>query len=584
MEGTALAICEILRYLIIHWKCETGVSKETLLQGQLVISIEALNSKHQPNSLHCIVTIASSGSIYGLGLKKFLKEIQAILPIFSAKLTWTSEESSLSQDKSGVTPFQIIFEVDVKSRTLMTDCLVIKHFLRKIIMVHHQIRFNFNVKVNGVVSTEIFGLENELTLNLWNGIALVLNCQHYVSRQKCSSTETHCSRIHPVLGRPVTLFLPEGVAGVDMGELMLTPAAALCPSPKIFSRISSVSISFYPKKLKGGALQLYIFLYGPSGLPLILPNQEQLSITIFKDTSYFIDWKKYQLCMVPSVDLNLETDLMLPDVSYQVKSSVKNQSQKTDPQGPTLLLFLFVDFHRGLTVQQREIWGAHTLLTAHLNAILTESHKVVQDSIQCTVDQVLEQHYLASQAYQKLQASLSVAVSSIMSVVTGSTSKSFRKTCLQAFQVSDSQELGNKLHKIFYDITQHRFFHHCSCDMKQHLPPEEKDPAQSTEDTRESSSVELHAGRGGQAETKRLKRGSVHRGVETGVPHAAGAPGPPEDARRRPAPTQGGGEARAAGGGAPASGAGSPGSGLEDALWLQEVSNLSEWLSPGPQL
>lgn len=48
---------QILKYLIIHWKCETaGVSKGALLEGQLVISIEALNSKHQANTLHCVTT------------------------------------------------------------------------------------------------------------------------------------------------------------------------------------------------------------------------------------------------------------------------------------------------------------------------------------------------------------------------------------------------------------------------------------------------------------------------------------------------------------------------------------------------
>ncbi|PNJ38663.1 C11orf80 isoform 12, partial [Pongo abelii] len=149
--------------------------------------------------------------------------IQSILPGISAKLTWTSEEGSYSQDMTGVTPFQMIFEVDEKPRTLMTDCLVIKHFLRKIIMVHPKVRFHFSVKVNGILSTEIFGRPNFGTI------------------------ESRCSRIHPVLGHPVMLFIPEDVAGMDLlGELILTPAAALCPSPKVSSnqlnRISSVSI------------------------------------------------------------------------------------------------------------------------------------------------------------------------------------------------------------------------------------------------------------------------------------------------------------------------------------------------------
>ncbi|EQB77675.1 hypothetical protein CB1_000429013 [Camelus ferus] len=260
----------------------------------------------------------------------------------------------------------------------MTDSLIIKNFLHKIIIVLPKIRFNFSVKVNGIFSMEIFEAENEPTLNLSNGIALVVNYQHYVSQEK--------------------------------------PTAA-----------------------------------------------------IFKDTSYFIDWKKYHLCVVPNLDLNLDRgysvipcplDLVLPDVSYQVESSEGDQSQNMDPQGQTLLLFLFVDFHSRFPVQQMELWGVQTLLTTHLSAIFMESHSAVQDSIQITVGQVLEQHHQAVKAHQKLQASLSVAVNSIMSIMTGSTSSSFRKICLQTLQ---------------------------------QLLPERDDAEQSTEDAHENSSLELLA-------------------------------------------------------------------------------------------
>nr|XP_060158861.1 type 2 DNA topoisomerase 6 subunit B-like [Globicephala melas] len=554
----------ILKYLIIHWRCETGrISKGALLEGELVISIEALNSKHQANTLHCVTTIASAGSIFGgLVLKKILKEIQSILPGLSAELSWTSEETSYSQDVSGVTPFQMIFEVHEKPRTLMTDSLVIKNFLRKVITVLPKIRFNFSVKVNGILSMEIFGAENEPTLNLSNGIALVVNHQHYVSTPKFGTTELLCSRIHPVLGHPVMLFIPDDVAKMGLlGELILTPAAALCPCPKVFSnqlnRISSASI----------------FLYGPSGLPLILLNPEQPTSTIFKDTSYFINWKKHHLCMVPNLDFNLDRDLVLPDVSYQVESSEGDQTQNMDPQGQTLLLFLFVDFHSGFPVQKMELWGVHTLLTTHLSAILTESHSVVQDSIQVAVDQALEQHHHAVKAHQKLQASLSVAVNSIMSIMTGSTSSSFRKTCLQTLQAADTQEFGTKLHKSFHEITQNRFLHHCSREVKQ-LLPEKNNTEQSTEDAHENSSLELLAGTSGQVENKSLKRGSLCQGVEeTRAFRSPRALNPSEAALGRAEPT--------AAPLTPSRNRTGPRSGLEDALWLQEISNLSEWLSPG---
>ncbi|KAM9080825.1 type 2 DNA topoisomerase 6 subunit B-like isoform 2-T2 [Megaptera novaeangliae] len=395
MEGTAVAVCEklrenlnrgstILKYLIIHWRCETArISKGALLEGELVISIEALNSKHQANTLHCVTTIASAGSIFGgLVLKKFLK-----------------------------------------------------------------------------------------------------------------------------------------------------------------------------------------------GLPLILPNPEQPTSTIFKDTSYFINWKKYHLCMVPNLDFNLDRDLVLPDVSYQVESSEGDQTQNMDPQGQTLLLFLFVDFHSGFAVQKMELWGVHTLLTTHLSAILTESHSVVQDSIQVAVDQALEQHHQAVKAHQKLQASLSVAVNSIMSIMTGSTSSSFRKTCLQTLQAADTQEFGTKLHKSFHEITQNRFLHHCSREVKQ-LLPEKNNAEQSTEDAHENSSLELLAGTSGQVENKSLKRGSLCQGLEeTRAFRSPRALNPSEAALGRAEPT--------AAPLTPSRNRTGPRSGLEDALWLQEISNLSEWLSPG---
>ncbi|KAF5920844.1 hypothetical protein HPG69_006155 [Diceros bicornis minor] len=548
------------------------------------------NSGAYPNCLLYFVAISSR------------TEIQSILPGFSAKLNWTSEEASCSQDISGITPFQMIFEagfvvVDEKPTILMTDSLVIKNFLRKIVMVHPKIRFNFSVKVNGILCTEIFGAENEPTLNLLNGIALVVNCQHYVSRPEFGTSELFCSRIHPVLGHPIMLFIPDDVAEMGLSrELILTPAAALCPCPK----------------------QLYIFLYGPSCLPLISPSQEQPTTTVFKDTFHFIDWKKYHLCVVPNLDLNLDRDLVFPDVSYQVESSEEDQSQNMDPQGQTLLLFLFVDFHSGFPVQQMELWGVHTLLTTHLSAILMESHSMVQDSIKVAVDQALEQHHQAAKAHQKLQTSLSVAANSIMSIVTGSTSSSFRKICFQALQAADTQEFGTKLHKSFREITQHRFLHHCSCEVKQ-LLPEKNDAEQSTEDAHENSNLELLAGNvaafqvsprpklgriSKQVKNKRLRRGSLRQGVEDKQAfHSARAPNPSEAGPRPAEPTAasltpsragpgrdlevtGRGRARREGGYPAAAEVPHPGPPFlsQDALWLQEVSNLSEWLSsdPGP--
>ncbi|XP_049636839.1 type 2 DNA topoisomerase 6 subunit B-like [Suncus etruscus] len=561
-----------------------------------------------------------------------LYRLQPILPGFSAKLNWTSEKANHSQHTSGAACFQMIFEVDENPTTLVKSSLVIKNFLHKIIMVNPKIRFYFSVNVNGIFSKEIFGAENEPTLNLSNGIALVVNCQHYVSIPKFGTTKLLCGRIHPVLGHSVMLCIPDDMAETGfLGELRLTPAAALCPCPKGFSGQWS------------GISSLYIFLYGPLGLPLILPGQEQTVTMVFRDTS-FIDWNKYHLCMVHSLDHNLDRDLVLPDVSYQAESSERGQHLRTDPQGQTLLLFLFVDFHSRLQAQHMEPWGVHVWLTTHLSRILVESHSAVQDSLQLTVDRTLEQHCLATKGHQTLQTSLSVAVNSIMSIVTGSTSSSFRNICLQTLQAADTQEFRTKLNQAFYELTQHQFTHHSSCEVNQVLP-DTSDVASSAQDTHGDNGLEPFGGKalafqvspektdfrfptqqpgaectartvrgpgganprlgeGGadsaasvenRARQEPVKLGFGHglAGPETGFGSGVGGragsssrpysrasfpPGaarPEEGAKRRrrgsPGPGLGPEESPALGG---------AGSGLEDALWQREVANLAEWLRP----
>ncbi|KAL6034616.1 hypothetical protein STEG23_033804 [Scotinomys teguina] len=293
----------------------------------------------------------------------------------------------------------------------------------------------------------------------------------------------------------------------------------------LYSQSSEVPTMLYsqssavPTMLYSQSSAVPTMLYSQSSaVPTMLYNQEQPCTTVFRDTSYFIDWKKHNLFLVPTLDLNLDTDLVLPDVSYRVESS-KGASLRIWTHRDQHCYFSFVDFHSGVPVQPVEIWGLHTLLTAHLSAILSESRSTVQDSIQLAVDQVMERHHQAAQAHQRLQGSLSVAVNSIMSVLTGSTCSSFRKTCLQALEAADTQEFGTKLHRIFYDTTQHRLQHHCSCDTEQHPTPEKRHSAQSAEGCRGHENI-----------------------------------GPESVVGKTP--------------------------GVWD-LWLQEVSNLSEWLSPG---
>ncbi|XP_074087072.1 type 2 DNA topoisomerase 6 subunit B-like [Macrotis lagotis] len=512
----ARPVCEILKYLIIHWKREVAeISQEAFLEGKLLISIEESSSKQRADPFHYVTTIAFSGSVPGdLVAKKFLKEIQSLLSGFSGKLTWPSEKAHCSQDLSGLESFQMKFEAGEKPTTLMTDCLVIKQFVHRTSIVHPKIRFHFCVKLNGVLSKESFGVEKEPIMKLLNGIGL-LTGQHHYMRPEFLGAQQVCRRIHPVLGHPVVLFIPDEEADVGfLGELTLTPVAALCPCRKLHpiqnSKISSA----------------FVFLYGPSGVPLILPSQEHL-LTVFDDNSYLFDWKKYHLCAAPNMNISLEKDLVLPDVSYWMESHEKSQPQASGEQA--VLLFLMVDFHGGFPAQLTEAWGLRSSLLTRLNSILLKSRSLVQGAVRMAVEQALGQHHQLDKAQQKWQMSIPVAVSSILSIVVGSTSGSFRALCLQMLQAADTQEFGLQLLAAFQRSLPRCFLHHSPCDPQKRLP--------------EPSGPE--EGEGGE-ERPRPELGCPGRG--------------PRPKRRR-------GEA--------------PSCAQEDALWLQEVSNLSEWLG-GP--
>ncbi|XP_044537978.1 type 2 DNA topoisomerase 6 subunit B-like [Gracilinanus agilis] len=426
----ARPVCEvmsILKYVIFHWKWEAAAgSRKDLLEGELLISIEASSSEHQANTFHYVTTIAFAESTCGdLVPKQFLKEIQLLLSGFSGNLTWPSEEASCSQDLSDLVPFQVTVEVDEKPTTLMTDCLVIKQFLHKTSIVHPKVTFHFSMKVNGALSKETFGAEKESIVKLPNGIGLLTDQHHYI-RPGSPGVKQVCSRIHPVLGRPVALFVPDEEAYVGLpGELTLTPAAALCPCGHqlYLNQTSRLSTAF-------------VFLYGPSGLPLTFPNQKNL-LTVFDNNSYLLDWKKYHLHAVPNLNINLEEgSCLLPDVSYRIESPEQSQPQDSGTEEEALLLFLFVDFPNGFPAQLMEAWGMQAQLLTQLNSILLQNHSLVRAAVHMAVDQALGQHCGLVKSQQKVQASIPVAVSSILSIVAGSTSSSFRALCLQTLQVS----------------------------------------------------------------------------------------------------------------------------------------------------
>ncbi|XP_038621286.1 type 2 DNA topoisomerase 6 subunit B-like [Tachyglossus aculeatus] len=604
MEG--VAVCEILKYVIIRWKHEAeGRTKGALLEGELVISMEALRSKQSENWLRCVTTITSAGSSCGdIISKQFVKEMQSMLAGSSIKLVWSSGETGSTQ---------MTFEIPKSRRTLMFSCLVIKQFLHKLSIVHPKIRFHYSLKADGTVSKETIGAGGGAITALPGGLGLLTDWHRYV-RSAVGGTELPCSRIHPAPEKPVGLLIPDTVADAGLlGELTLTSAAALSPCHEVnvhqLARISAASV----------------FLYGPCGLPLTGGEKDQ-EFPFFRDPSFLLDWKKYHLCATPCWDSRWEGDLLLPDASYRVESSQESpsHSQPSDVQEQTLLLFLFLDFCTGFPAQLEEAWRTQALLRTHLRLIFLDNQRVVQGTVQRAVDQTLSQQHQAAKVFQKFQQSLPVAVESIARIVTSSTNGGFRTGCFQALQAADTREFGVRLRKAFHRTVQRRFLNHLPGGPKQlkshpqmrtflFIPPSGRwaDPweEQTSQDQGgiqlQLKRQEAQAGATGQGETPSPKRSRPgqgearmnsrhHRMTSPMLPTAGMA----ADASRSPvpkgnswSPVPKGNSRSPVPKGNPTEPGANPAPALdhqgawgewEETLWQREVSNLSDCWTAGP--
>ncbi|XP_028915290.2 type 2 DNA topoisomerase 6 subunit B-like [Ornithorhynchus anatinus] len=273
-------------------------------------------------------------------------------------------------------------------------------------------------------------------------------------------------------------------------------------------------------------------------------------------------------------------------MSYRLESSQESpsQSQSSDIQEQTLLLFLFLDFHTGFPAQLEEAWRTQDLLRTHLDLIFLDNQRLVQGTVQRALDQTLSQQHQTAKVFQKFQQSLPVAVESIARIVTSSTSSGFRAGCFQALQATDTQEFGVQLKKAFHQTVQRRFLNHLPGGPKQ-LIPEKSRGRKTKENTAPAQRQEAQSGAPRQAATrspKRSRRGQGEAQMNSGHHKATGplAPtvGTAVDASRSPGHK-----------GHPTEQGANPGLGhqgawgeWEEKLWQQEVSNLSDWLDGGP--
>ncbi|XP_032090201.1 type 2 DNA topoisomerase 6 subunit B-like [Thamnophis elegans] len=427
-----------------------------MLEGTIAVSLDIQDSPQHVNQLHCAAIIAAKGDLCRKLLSDLtFKEIESLLPFCQIGVLHGSgcpHESLLTM------PFQLSFQLCEKSEILKEDSITLKQFIHRISLVHTTIKFHYCVKINGNTSAETYSPEGKVSTCLPDGTRLLSDGRHFM-RSEFRAVTPSCDKIHLVTGEQVNLFIPDELVERGFtGELSLIPAASLCPCQKAFPN--------QPAKIIAASPTIYIFLYDPAGLPILF-SAEEVSYSFFDDPSRLAAWGKYAYQATLNSAAYCKADAARPEIQINLQSS---HQQDSEVQEQTLLLFLFLGYTDPFQDKPIFTFWNRRLVLSHLSPILFCSEQAVKRSTQELVNGVLLQHYRVFQEQQKLARSLPIMASAISRIVSSSTDGDFRRKCLHALQVADTQEFQETIRESFNKVILKQWKPSNTCEIKKPLP------------------------------------------------------------------------------------------------------------------
>ncbi|XP_066573955.1 type 2 DNA topoisomerase 6 subunit B-like [Amia ocellicauda] len=443
----------------------------------------------------------------------------------------------------------------------------VQQFLLRLSLLQPQVKIHYRLKLNNaILSSQTYG-GKELSRFPLKGRSLLAESSPYLPCPSPSAPKVQCSKLHPMLGRMVSLLLPPDVVEAGLfGEVSLQPLAALCPCLRHF--------------LNG----THVYVYGPSGLPVPsagdggpLPFLTALAPTI--------PWEEFGLQDVRFADGRQEEGPLCPDAIFTVGG------ERSPAVHQTLCLFLLVEHRDPFHSELADFIANEDLVEQQLNLLLHYNQEAVTSALHRLLSSALKGFFKGQKAQSRMKSALPVILGSISSIVASSTSLDFRTFCLDSMQVQDTPELLASLHRSLLKSTEDRFLPSPTCDNRESVsiaPLEAVHCSQGPQapgetGTEEDEFAEMCAGLldldeevisgpwhgGGSGEPEAGKRPwAGEAGSEspsTATCKQRRALFPLHDAQSRPSLP------------APRLCPNSELDPLEEALWLQEVSNLSDW-------
>ncbi|XP_035263702.1 DUF4554 domain-containing protein isoform X2 [Anguilla anguilla] len=540
------------------------------MEGGLLVAVSAEDGVSSTGKFNCTVAAAGRWCI-AVSVEEIKHEVVKRLPSSMALSSPVHpEELSIFSETCG--PLRFLFSVQVGEgrQAVNSDFLKTEQFLHRLSLVYGQVEIHFILKVNETVSRQVFSGRADSKFVL-ESRHILTKTDLYIRCPLSAGPGLQCGRLHPVPGGAVPLLLPPEVAETGLcGETSLLPLAALGPC-----------VEQYPYR-PACVTQIRILLYGPSNVPLLWDGDGGPSGFLGR-LGGLLSWGELGLSGVSRAERPFTEGALHAEVVYTVDSE---QSPTTEQ---TLILFLFIQHSDPFHSQLSDHIASEEVLEQHLDQILLHNEDRVRSALHSVLESALRTTLKRLKARAKIMSALPVILSSLSTVVTSSSSLEFRTACLDRMKVQDTHELAIRLRQSLQKVTEGRVLHSRKCDSGKCLSA-----ASGVEDV--SGHREAETRGTGEQEWACAEHSHHDEGAEAAPVGSQGSAGQGSGAEKRqcteepdsnPPPLKQRGTRGASGDLRPSESLHSPpahaappqdkGDQQEDMLWLQEVSNMSDW-------
>ncbi|KAF4091198.1 hypothetical protein AMELA_G00034340 [Ameiurus melas] len=422
----ATKLKQVIRLLMVLIRSNRGKSRAVAKGGLLVL----LSTQRTPQTY----TVAAAGPWCSKVAKKNIKKEAAdrLSSFVSLCICPYPEELCKFSDNFGPLRFAHSFLVE-------QDCqeLEIKRFLHRFSLVHAQITVIFKVRNKEQTHQQVFSVKSTYSMV---GRSIAMDSTAFGQTPFSARSLPSCSRMHPVLGETLPLLVSsEAVEAELCGEVSIATMAVLGPCMK-----------------------------HPSGVPL-MRGESELQLSFLQSLADSLPWGKLGLPQVrcsqthtahgslcAEVEFSIDNDHSEePECSRAVSQDVKLEQSR--PVDQTLTMFLFILHNDPFNPQLSDLITSEETLETYLDKVLWYNGEKVRSALQSLLENTLKKYLKRNKSSETFQSAMSVILSSVNSIVSGSSSVEFRSACLNSMKVQNTHDMSISLHQTLQRVINGRF-------------------------------------------------------------------------------------------------------------------------------